>query len=169
MIQVHSKTILSMEFNPILKAHGSSHGNYLSKPMVNLMEIISISLTFRLSFKTYITRNWELCKRIFLIYQGSCKHLLHHSSTKFHCYIGNHCWKMFSWRIKDHFCCPPQAKIKSISYLNTSSNSMTLFQTTDCCIFTSHNLPSCCKGLKGYCISKSLTLPESKFMKISTP
>ena len=41
MIQVHGKTILSMEFNPMLKAHGSSpwqlpikahdksHGNYL--------------------------------------------------------------------------------------------------------------------------------------------
>ena len=30
------------------------HGNYLSKPMVNLMAIISISLTYRLSFEAYI-------------------------------------------------------------------------------------------------------------------
>ena len=41
MIQVHNKTILSMEFNPmskahgsspwqlLIKAHGKSHGNYL--------------------------------------------------------------------------------------------------------------------------------------------
>ena len=50
MIQLHGKTMLSIEFNPILKAHG----NYLSKPMVNLMAIISISLTYRLSFEAYI-------------------------------------------------------------------------------------------------------------------
>ena len=31
-----------------------AHGNYLSKPMINLIAIISISLTYRLSFEAYI-------------------------------------------------------------------------------------------------------------------
>ena len=31
-----------------------AHGNYLSMPMVNLMAIISISLTYRLLFEAYI-------------------------------------------------------------------------------------------------------------------
>ena len=88
--------------------------------------------------------------------------LLHYYSAYFHCYMGNLCWKMFSWRIKNHSCCPPQEKIRSKSYLNTSSNSMALFQAAYCYIFTSHNLPNWCKGLKSYCISKSLAPLGSK-------
>ena len=169
MIQVHGKTILSMEFNPILKAHGSSpwqllikahgksHGDYLC--FTNIQVII----------QDLHPRNGELCKRTFLIHHGSCQLLLHHYSTNFYCYMGNLCWKMFSWRIKEHSCCPPQVRIRSKSYLNPSSNSIGLFQTNYCCIFTSHNLPSCCKGLKHYYTSKSLAPLESNLMNMSTP
>ena len=59
MIQVHGKTILSMEFNLILKAHG----NFLSTPIVNLVVIISILLTFRLSFKTYIQETEKFARK----------------------------------------------------------------------------------------------------------
>ena len=76
--------------------------------------------------------------------------------------MGNLCWKMFSWRIKDHSCCHPQAKIISKSYLSPSSNLMALFQSTYCCIFTLHNLTSYCKGLKSYYFSKSLAPLGSK-------
>ena len=80
MIQVHSKTILSMEFNPMDQAHG----NCLSKPMVNLMAIISISLKSNDNY-LYFTNihviirglhsiSGELCKRTFLIHLGSCQH-----------------------------------------------------------------------------------------------
>ena len=92
--------------------------------------------------------------------------LLHHYSTYSHCYMGNLCLKVLSWRIKYHSCCPPQEKIRSKSYLNPSSNLMALFQTIYYCICTSHNLPSYCKCLKSYCNSKSLAPLESK---MSTP
>ena len=74
MIQVHGKSILSMEFNPILKAHGSSpwqliikahgksHGNYLY--FTNIQVII----------QNLHPRNGELCKRTFLIHHRSCQH-----------------------------------------------------------------------------------------------
>ena len=73
MIQVYGKTILSMEFNPILKAHGSSpwqllikaygksHGNYLY--FTNIQVII----------QDLHPRNGKLCKRTFLIHHGSCQ------------------------------------------------------------------------------------------------
>ena len=148
------------------------HGNYLSKPMVNLMAIISISLkshgnylyslTYRLSFKAYIQEVENFARELSYSISDHANILLHYYSAYFHCYMGNLCWKMFSWRIKDHSCCHSQAKIRSKSYLNTSSNSMALFQATYCCIFTSRNLPSCCKGLKSYCISKSFAPLGSK-------
>ena len=51
-----SITKLSYQWNliPCQKHMVLVHGNYLSKPMVNLMAIISISLTYRLSFEAYI-------------------------------------------------------------------------------------------------------------------
>ena len=143
-----------------------ARGNCLSKPMVNLVAIIFISLTYRLSFEAYIQEVENFARKFSYSISNHANILLHYYSAYSHCYMGNLFWKMFSWRIKDHSCCPPQAKIKSKSYLNTSSNSMALFQATYCCIFTSHNLPNCYKGLKSYCINKSLTPLGSK---MSTP
>ena len=83
MIQVHGKIILSMEFNPILKAHGSrpwqllikahgkSHGNYLF--FTNIHVII----------QDLHPRNGELCKRTFLIHHGSCQHFQHFATSLF--------------------------------------------------------------------------------------
>ena len=126
------------------------------------MTIISISLTYRLSFEAYIQEVENFARELSYSISDHANILLHYYSAYFHCYMGNLCWKMFSWRIKDHSCCHSQAKIRSKSYLNTSSNSMALFQATYCCIFTSRNLPSCCKGLKSYCISKSFASLGSK-------
>ena len=95
--------------------------------------------------------------RTFLIHLGLCQHY----------YITIQPTSIVTWGIFAEKCSheelrttlissPPQAKIRSKAYLNTPSNSMALFQTTYYCIFTSSNLPNCCKGLKSYCINKSL-------------
>ena len=60
-----------------------AHDNYLSKPMVNLMAIVSISLkshgnylystNIQVIIRGLHSRSGELCKRTFLIHLGSCQ------------------------------------------------------------------------------------------------
>ena len=133
------------------------------------MAIISISLKSHDNYLYFTniqviiwglhSRSGELCKRTFLLHLGSCQHFATLLFSLFPLLYGESLLKNV---LKDHSCCPSQEKIKSKSYLNTSSNSMALFQATYCCIFTSRNLLSCCKGLKSYCISKSFAPLGSK-------
>ena len=67
------------------------HGNYLSKPMVNLMAIISISLTYRLSFEAYIQEVKNFARELSESISDHANILLHYYSTYFHCYMRNLC------------------------------------------------------------------------------
>ena len=91
MIQVHGKTILSMEFNLILKAHGSSPWQFLIKAHCKSRGNYLYFTNVQVIIQDLHPRNGELYKRIFLILHRLCQHLLHCYSTKFHCYMGNLC------------------------------------------------------------------------------
>ena len=74
MIQVHGKTILSMKFNPILKAHGSSPWQLLikahGKSCGNYLYFTNIQVIIR----GLHSRSRELCKKTFLLHLESCQH-----------------------------------------------------------------------------------------------